>query len=1566
MTHLPSPNTAQRATALLSLLLLASCGGGDAPSTGSTREKPLAATTTLAVPIVAEADPMLTGLTIPADAPTRGMWSATQSWPMNGLHAVLLSNGKVLTYGTPANTPGTQDGRTYDVWTPSLGFGAGSHVTSYDAARVNSFCSTAAFLGDGRLLITGGNTPRGSSLFSTATGTSTTEASQLADDRWYATMLTLPDARAVILGGIDPYTEGMVSNPDAAITAGQVSMTPEVYSAGTGWRTLIGAQSRDAFGPDYLRASYPRAWVAPNGQVFGISAETMWYLDVDANNGAGSVRVAGKFKTPASSTAPVNVGATNTAVMFAPGRILQIGGNGYFNGDGLPASNMATVVDINGANPVLSETAPMNNARRYVNAVVLPDGRVLATGGTRVGNNGGADAVYAAEIWNPATGTWTVGASAAQIRVYHSATLLMPNGTVLSTGGGAPGPVNNQNAEAYYPPYLFRTVGGSAQLAPRPVMTGINAKTFAHGATMQIEMADATAMSRLVMVANGTVTHSFNSSQRFVELGFTQTGDRLSATLPASAATAPPGFYQVFALDAAGVPSKAVIVGLGQTGSTAPNTTVPKGQTLFLDSVAVPGASLATDVNGLAVLKTLGGTPSAADLASAQYIARDGLADANCLSFESVGSPGRWLRHAGYRLQLGTSDNSALFNNDATFCPEAGSSAGSVKLRSKNFPTYLLRQRTAQLWIDPEEATPAFAGDASFVPRLYSTATPLPVIGAQTAPPAASGSTVNYAPGLDANGLSFSWNFGDGSGDTAFGASSAANHTYVQPGVYVVTLTARNEAGLTTTRSFVQAVYGARTASAARASGPLLLEPRSGASARLWVVNPDNDTVSVFDTATNAKLKEIAVGAAPRSIALAPNGSLWVSNRDGASISIISASTLAVTGTVAMPRASAPWGLVFAPNGSAAWLALETGGQVLKLNATSGAIAGTYAVGASPRHLSISGDSARLLVSRFITAPLPGEGTAAVATTVGGVPVGGEVRAYTTATMALAGTVVLRHSDKTDSEIQGSGIPNYLGAAAISPDGTTAWVPGKQDNVKRGVLRNGLGLDFQNSVRAISSRIDLAALAEVPAQRIDHDNASLASAAAYDPTGAYLFVALETARQVAVIDAARGFTLFRLEAGLAPQGLAVSADGLRLYVHNFMGRNISVIDLSPLMRNGDFRANAVATLASVATEKLAANVLKGKQFFYDARDTRLARDSYMSCASCHSEAGHDGRTWDFTGFGEGLRNTVSLRGRAGLGHGLLHWSGNFNEVQDFEGQIRNFAGGTGLMTDAQFNTGTRSQPMGDNKAGVSADLDALAAYLGSLTQMPASFGRTSTGALSTAAASGLTVFRNQNCAGCHGGTSFVASGAVLADVGTLKASSGKRLNGTLWGLDVPTLRDVAGTAPYLHDGSAATLAAAISAHRGVSLGSTDLNNLVAYLGQIGSEETTGTATLPGTSTSCASQNGTCTLPSGTVATVYFGTGSTWAVRRAVSGSIACNTTTFGDPAPGVSKTCRYVAATKCAAENGTCAVPAGSTAVVYYGANGKFNARGGATGNVACNNATFGDPIPGTVKACWR
>jgi mono/diheme cytochrome c family protein len=506
---------------------------------------------------------------------------------------------------------------------------------------------------------------------------------------------------------------------------------------------------------------------------------------------------------------------------------------------------------------------------------------------------------------------------------------------------------------------------------------------------------------------------------------------------------------------------------------------------------------------------------------------------------------------------------------------------------------------------------------------------------------------------------------------------------------------------------------------------------------------------------------------------------------------------------------------------------------VLKFSTLTYAQTGAASVGGNPRHVAITGDGATAYVSRFISAPLPGEGTAAVNTASGG----GEVLRLGTAAMNLLGTTVLAHSDRPDAENQGRGVPNYLGAAAISPDATQAWVPSKQDNIKRGTLRDGNSLNFQNAVRAISSRINLATNTEDLAARIDHDNASMSSAALFEPKGIYLFVALETSREVAVVDAHGRREMMRFDAGRAPQGLAVSPDGNTLFVSNFMDRSVGVFDLRPLRLQGLASVPSIATLNAVATEKLAATVLNGKRLFYDARDTRLARDRYMSCASCHNDGGHDGRVWDLTGFGEGLRNTINLRGRAGLGQGFLHWSNNFDEVQDFEGQIRNLAGGTGLMSDAQFITGTRSQPLGTTKAGVSADLDALAAYVASLNTFDASPNRPSATSLSTAAAAGKTVFTSMNCASCHSGNGFTNSGAnTLSNIGTLKASSGQRLGSTLTGIDVPTLRDVWATAPYLHDGSAPTLEAAVRAHDNVTITDANLANLVAYLKEIGSEE----------------------------------------------------------------------------------------------------------------------------------
>ncbi len=706
-------------------------------------------------------------------------------------------------------------------------------------------------------------------------------------------------------------------------------------------------------------------------------------------------------------------------------------------------------------------------------------------------------------------------------------------------------------------------------------------------------------------------------------------------------------------------------------------------------------------------------------------------------------------------------------------------------------------------------------------------------LAAPAAPPRPVGTTVSYT--ADTTGgvnPTFRWQFGDGTPETPRSSSPSASHVYQQPGRYIVTLRAGDDTGASLLRQFVQAVHLPLTAARPNVSTGIVYEVR-GAGDRVWNVNPDNDTVSVFDAITYTKRAEIGVGLDPRGLAIAPDGRVWVTNRRSATISIISPDTLQVVATLALPHASQPYGIAFAPAGTFGFVTMEARGELLRLHPGTGAETGRLALGPHPRHLSVSTDGATVLVSRFVTPPLPGEDTANPQTVVGGVQRGAEVVVVRAADLTVAKTITLRHSDRADTEQGARGVPNYLGPAVISPDGRSAWVPSKQDNLLRGRLRDGRDLDFESTVRSISSRIVMDSKTEDHVGRIDHDNGGVASTGVFDRYGYYLFVALEGSREVAVIDAHGKDEITRLAVGRAPQGLVLSPDSLTLYVHNFMDRTITVLDTSDIVLRGGIGAPTLALRQAVASERLSPRVLRGKQLFYDSQDPRLARDRYLSCAACHADGGQDGRVWDLTGLGEGLRNTIGLEGRAGLGHGPLHWSANFDEVQDFEGQIRNLAGGSGLMSDADFNTGTRAQPLGDPKAGISADLDALAAYLASLQAVAPSPYRNPDGSLTTQGLAGQALFAAEGCSQCHGAPRFTDSAPDhLHDIGTVKPASGGRLSGPLTGIDTPTLRGIWDTAPYLHDGSAATLRDAINAHPGVSLSAAEMAQIEAYLRQI--------------------------------------------------------------------------------------------------------------------------------------
>jgi hypothetical protein len=236
------------------------------------------------------------------------------------------------------------------------------------------------------------------------------------------------------------------------------------------------------------------------------------------------------------------------------------------------------------------------------------------------------------------------------------------------------------------------------------------------------------------------------------------------------------------------------------------------------------------------------------------------------------------------------------------------------------------------------------------------------------------------------------------------------------------------------------------------------------------------------------------------------------------------------------------------------------------------------------------------------------------------------------------------------------------------------------------------------------------------------------------------------------------------------------------------------------------------TVSAASGESLPPNVLLGKRLFYFAGNApdgqnAMSFEGYISCASCHIDGSHDGRSWDFTQRGEGFRNTTDLRGRSGMLHGNVHWSANFDEIEDFILDIVGEFGGRGFLPPGE----TPNPPLGAPNHGRSAELDALADYVTSLgeTTLPRSPWREANGAMSAEAVAGAAVFAGLGCGNCHQPgrdyTDSTLGTATLHDVGTLRDSSGGRLGATLTGIDTPTLLGVWDTAPYFHDGSAETL-----------------------------------------------------------------------------------------------------------------------------------------------------------------
>ncbi len=663
--------------------------------------------------------------------------------------------------------------------------------------------------------------------------------------------------------------------------------------------------------------------------------------------------------------------------------------------------------------------------------------------------------------------------------------------------------------------------------------------------------------------------------------------------------------------------------------------------------------------------------------------------------------------------------------------------------------------------------------------------------------PALPGQTLTLsatASDPEAGAMQYRFDFGDGTPKTLWSASPSALHAYAGEGHYSVSVQVRDGGGLLASSSRRISVL-APAAGAGTQSAPLVC---AAAPRRVFTVNPDSDSLTAVDADTLAVLYEVPTCADPRSVALAGDA-LWIACRDDDALEVRAADDGGLIERLDLDYGDAPVALAASPDGGSVFVSASGPGELIRFDAATGARSGTLALGPSAGALAVSADGGEVYVARHRSALHQAE--IWEVDTAGG--------------MSLARTLRVRRiggETNVDGTGGGRGVPNLLSGLTLDRHGEVLWFTATKANTERGLTFQD-DLDSDNTVRNVLIGIDLAS--GTVRRHLDIDNSDSASAVALSPQGDYLLVPLQGNNQLAVFDALSaassagiGGLVTRLGTGAAPQGVCSDAATGRSFVQDFLGRSLRVIETAPLFAAGTISLSD-STVSTVASETLAPAVLQGKRIFYHASDPRMSAEGYLSCATCHLDGDQDGRVWDFHGRGEGLRNTTSLRGRAGTAQGNVHWSGNFDEIQDFEHDMRGPFGGTGFLSEAEF--ALAPTPLGPPKAGLDADLDALAAYVASLghAHLPRSPHRQPDGSMTAAAVQGQALFLREGCSDCHGGAEYSDSrlgNALLHDVGTLRTSSGFRLGGPLTGIDTPSLLGVWDTAPYFHDGSAASLA----------------------------------------------------------------------------------------------------------------------------------------------------------------
>ena len=437
-----------------------------------------------------------------------GAWSAPREWPVIAIHGALLPTGKVLHYSYP---DGTEQSRAM-IWDPI----SDSHELV--EGLTDQFCSGLSFLGDGRLLVSGGNSNIGcgrqiATQFDAFSET-WSAAGHFATGRWYPTNITLANGSVIIVSGL---------NEDCVLNS-----MMEMFEPSEGIVPIPeGERELDLFPRMHLLSSGKIAHVGSEQLTSTFDPITRVWENVDFSNSG--------YRDQGTS---VLVPGTTDEVMII---------GGYVNGT---PSVSCERIDFNDEETGWQFTGSLNFGRAHANVVILPDGNVLLVGGGTFDFYGGP--TLNAELYDPETETWTLVAAQAHGRMYHATAILLPDGRVLSAGQDDG--ISANRAEFYSPPYLFR--GARPEITSAP-----DSLSFAGPFTIETPQADE--IDSVALIRLSAVTHSVNFGQRYVGLDFTvDNSNELTATAPANGRFAPPGYYMLFVVNSAGVPAVARIVQL--------------------------------------------------------------------------------------------------------------------------------------------------------------------------------------------------------------------------------------------------------------------------------------------------------------------------------------------------------------------------------------------------------------------------------------------------------------------------------------------------------------------------------------------------------------------------------------------------------------------------------------------------------------------------------------------------------------------------------------------------------------------------------------------------------------------------------------------------------------------------------------------------------------------------------------------------------------------------------------------------------------------------------------------